>query len=402
MYAVRHTVYGFELPFQPGWLSAFDALSFDVGTFLFPSWSCVGGLRTRITFNGLWPLLLMVSVTLVLLARATIRKGSVRGALLQSLRAAIVISFCVLPSVTRSLFLAFMCESYKVDDDAMVSKSYLTASLDVECNRGQHTSIVVIAGLFIVVWPVAMPLLYAVLLRHCRHSISKHQPSELSRAIRFLWSDCLRRHSNAGLGVHSLTRPPRLDVLLADKDSYFWYELVVLVQKLLLTNVLLFLNFGSGGSNKLLRLFAGCLIALLSLTLQFITHPFRKHTDDAFNCVAQMMLVLFFLIGIVIKLCDSEGPDAIYSLLDAKVENSCSTLVGIDSMWAASIIMICVGLAVVLVPFGMLLRQLTLSQAVPILRDASTMEPPILLLGPAERYHLFLCAASEPLHPSRV
>ena len=176
----------------------------------------------------------------------------------------------------------------------------------------------------------------------------------------------------------------------------------MLVQKLLLTNVLLFLNFGSGGSNKLLRLFAGCLIALLSLTLQFITHPFRKHTDDAFNCVAQMMLVLFFLIGIVIKLCDSEGPDAIYSLLDAKVENSCSTLVGIDSVWAASIIMICVGLAVVLVPFGMLLRQLTLSQAVPILRDASTMEPPILLLGPAERYHLFLCAASEPLHPSCV
>ena len=84
VYAVRHTVYGFELPFQPGWLSAFDALSFDFGTFLFPSWSCVGGLTTRITFNGLWPLLLMVSVTLVLLARATIRKGSVRGALLLS------------------------------------------------------------------------------------------------------------------------------------------------------------------------------------------------------------------------------------------------------------------------------------------------------------------------------
>ena len=42
------------------WLSVLTALSFDVGSFIFPDWKCVGGLTTRLAFNGLWPLVLML------------------------------------------------------------------------------------------------------------------------------------------------------------------------------------------------------------------------------------------------------------------------------------------------------------------------------------------------------
>jgi len=49
-----------------------------------------------------------------------------------------------------------------------------------------------------------------------------------------------------------------------------------------------------------------------------------------------------------------------------------------------------VGLLVVLVPLGMFAQKLAFSQAIPILRDAQTMEPPVLLLGSEKRYHLFL------------
>ena len=53
-----------------------------------------------------------------------------------------------------------------------------------------------------------MPLLYAlrVLLYRCRRSIQNHQPSPLSRAIRFLWSDY--------------------------EDGYYWYEMIALTKKL--------------------------------------------------------------------------------------------------------------------------------------------------------------------------
>ena len=188
------------------WLSVLTALSFDIGSFIFPDWKCIGGLTMRLAFNGLWPLVLMLAVALALAARKALRKGLIKAVALHSLEAAIFISFCVLPSVTRSLFLAFQCESFGFDDATSETKSYLTASLDIECTGPAHQPIIALAAGFIVVWPLAMPLLYAILLYCCRGPIQHHQPSPLSRAIRFLWSDY--------------------------EDGYYWYEMVLLTKKL--------------------------------------------------------------------------------------------------------------------------------------------------------------------------
>ena len=50
------------------WLSVLTALSFDIGSFIFPDWKCIGGLTTRLACNGLWPLVLMLAVALALAA----------------------------------------------------------------------------------------------------------------------------------------------------------------------------------------------------------------------------------------------------------------------------------------------------------------------------------------------
>ena len=189
------------------WMSVLEPLNFDVGNFIFPDWKCVGGLTTRLAFSGLWPLVLMLAVALALAAREVARKGSIKVVALRSLEVVVFISFCVLPSVTRSLFLAFQCQTFGFDDFTSETKSYLTASLDIECTgTGAHQPIIALAGGFIVFWPLAMPLLYALLLYRCRRSIQNHQPSPLSRAIRFLWSDY--------------------------EDDYYWYEMVALTKKL--------------------------------------------------------------------------------------------------------------------------------------------------------------------------
>ena len=148
-----------------------------------------------------------------------------------------------------------------------------------------------------------------------------------------------------------------------------------LLRSQVLTNFVLFINFGS--DDQLLRLLVGLLIALLDLTLQHQAQPFRKRSDDALSCVVQLMLVLFFVLGIVLKLCDTDG--------------FCSSVVGIDSAYTASVLMICVGLIGVLVPIGMVVHQLFFARPAAILRDARTMEPPKLLLSEGDRYHLFLC-----------
>ena len=148
----------------------------------------------------------------------------------------------------------------------------------------------------------------------------------------------------------------------------------------MLTNFVLFINFG--GDDQLLRLLVGLLIAFFSLTLQQQTQPFRKRSDDALSSVVELMLVLFFILGIVLKLCDTA--------------EACSSVVGLDSAYTASVLMICMALIGVLIPIEMSLHQLFFARSVPILRDAHTMEPPELLLGEDERYHLFLC----PSHPN--
>jgi len=167
--------------------------------------------------------------------------------------------------------------------------------------------------------------------------------------------------------------------------------MVELNTKLWLTNGLLFVNFDSGGNNKLLRLFIGLLISLGALTAQLMLRPFRKKTDDAIASVVRLMVVLFFVLGIMIKLCDKEGASAIHNLLDAKVDDSCYHLVGvIAGAMTVQFCMLIAALLVVLVPVSMLVRQLFFSKAVPILRLASTGEPPVVLLRKGERYHMFL------------
>ena len=105
MWLVRESVYGFTLPSGlSDWLSVLEPLGFDLGSFIFPDWKCVGGLTTRLAFNGLWPLVLMLVVALALTAREAAREGSIKNVALRSLEAAVFISFCALPSVTRSLF----------------------------------------------------------------------------------------------------------------------------------------------------------------------------------------------------------------------------------------------------------------------------------------------------------
>ena len=160
----------------------------------------------------------------------------------------------------------------------------------------------------------------------------------------------------------------------------------------MLTNALLFVNILDSGSNKLLRLFVGLLISVFGMMAQLTLWPFRKPTDNAIASMVRLMIVLFFILGIMVKLCDTEGPNAIYNVLDSKIKHDefCFMVLGVPSAYGVAGLMVFVGLLAIAVPLGMLIRELAFSQALPILRDARTMEPPVLLLGAGKRYHLFL------------
>ena len=168
--------------------------------------------------------------------------------------------------------------------------------------------------------------------------------------------------------------------------------MIELTKKLVLTNIAILINFGEGGRDKLLRLVAGMLIAMIGLTVQFIAQPYHHDTDDALSCVSQLMLITFFLFGMLLKLCDNEGPDSLQSLIGAgsDADNSCSLLVGLDSTYTVAVLMLCMGSTVIGFVLVLILIQVFFSRSVPYLRVASTNEPPELHLGVGHRYHLFL------------
>jgi hypothetical protein len=390
VFAVRYSVYGFSFsgPQQlmdklSGPLSKVDAVfNVDLGLILFPSWTCLrtlpllegrpgAALLLRIAFTAQWPLVLVLvgavahsfntlvqQLALALCCRKATPCRALGHAMRSSLQAAIFVTFCMLPSVTRSLFLAFECERFGYDDAArdQETQSYLMSSFDVLCGEpfpSPHWEVIITAGIFILIWPVFLPFTYGLLLWKCRKAIRNHQPTALSRSVRFLWSEY--------------------------RDKCFYWELVVLLKKLALTNLLLFVgapDFGSGRS-RFLRLVIGLMISIFSLTLQLIAQPFRKQTDNALQCVSELALIVFFITGILLKLCDID-------------DDSCSVLVGLADPFVVSIIMFFSGTVMLLVPLGMLVQQLSWSRKTPILRIATTKEPPVLLFGPGERYHLFL------------
>ena len=122
------------------------------------------------------------------------------------------------------------------------------------------------------------------------------------------------------------------------------------------------------GSTKLVRLFVAFLVSLIGLTLTLFAQPFKRNSDDLLNVVAQLILVIFFVTGILIKLCDEDATNLI--------DNSCNNLVGFGSDYHVTLVMLCASFVVVLLPFGMFARQLVVAQSVPIMQLASSKEPP--------------------------
>lgn len=358
VWGVREDIYGFQMPDElSSWVSFTSGFKFDVGGFLFPSWTCLGDLGIRLAVNGLWPFCVIFMVIPALLIKGLIKKQPAIDAFLAGLKLAIFVSFCLLPNVSESLFLAFQCETYGMDDlngGSPPLRSFLTASLNVECGTPDHTRLIIIAAIFLSLWPLAMPIMYSVLLKMCSKAIINHHPTKLSRAVAFLWGEY--------------------------KDEYYWWEIVETYKKLILTNAVLFIDI-ENGSTKLLRLVVGLIVSLFGLVLQLSARPLKNLDDDAISCMVQIMLAFFFIAGIVIKLCEMES-------------GSCTAIMGIQSAYHVSIVMISVGFIVMLGPFVMLLRRVNDSMGTPTLRIKPGFtgggNPPILHLDKTQKYHLFL------------
>jgi hypothetical protein len=199
------------------WLDWLKVLSFDWSEFFVPGACLVGGFKSRILLRGIVPLFLMlvplvISVAPYLIlcwcARVGVRTDraqtpfgeGLKAAALRALPYVILISFCMVQSVSTGTFSAWDCVEFVLDSTTGAKQAFLREDLSVECKTDQHAQVQTIAVVFLVIWPVGMTLLYVLLLLTCRRAIEEKRPTPLARATfylhqeyssHFFWWECL-------------------------------------------------------------------------------------------------------------------------------------------------------------------------------------------------------------------
>jgi len=183
------------------WMEIMDAISFDFLGLTYPD-ACIGSMRDRLLLSALWPYIafLMIAVAIachaltewLLSGRAdNLRRDLVRATQSRLIYWAILVTYLVLPSVSRSIFKSRLCESYDIDAFTGERRSYLVADLDVLCSADddEYRSLDRYFWAFFVLWPVLVPLAFLALLLWIRNDVRAQRVGPVALACRFLWRD---------------------------------------------------------------------------------------------------------------------------------------------------------------------------------------------------------------------
>ena len=122
------------------------------------------------------------------------------------------------------------------------------------------------ASLAIICYSLGIPIAYACLLYKVRNELLNSTYSDLSAALTFL---------------HGPFKPP-----------YFWWEIVLVVQKLILVGLFVLEPFQPG---SFVQLMLGMSFSLIFFVVQIQVQPYRSKQDNLLGSVCSLSLFSFFL-----------------------------------------------------------------------------------------------------------
>ena len=194
-------------------LSAIDVVNFDLGSALAAGclWSSID-FHGRLLVSTIGPLVVVgfLAMTYLIAVRRNSSESAVEKVRHKHQTALLLLTFLVYSSVSSMVFQTFACE--RLDDGI----EYLRADYRIHCTDAKHKAFEVYAGFMVLVYPVGIPLLYAVLLFQ-RRDVLAHAGADKSEAqpIAGLWE---------------AYRPER-----------FYYEVIECGRRILLTGVVVFI-----------------------------------------------------------------------------------------------------------------------------------------------------------------
>eukprot|EP00964_Phaeocystis_antarctica_P025281 scaffold14193_cov85-Phaeocystis_antarctica.AAC.3 len=189
-----------------------------------------------------------------------------------------------------------------------------------------------------------MPLMYMLVLFPSREALRQGRTTRMVKATAFLHKEY--------------------------KPTFFWWEVVTLTQRLVLTGWVLLIPI----ENDAWRICLGLLTTIGYLSLIQFVQPYTRNGFNTLAIAAQASLVCIFLGGTFIKLFSGDGGDD-------SPEDSVFTIVCIMVAFNFSLLILYATLAA---------HQFSTSAVLPSVRLVATGQVPELKLEASHRYHLFL------------
>jgi len=193
----------------------------------------------------------------------------------------LVVTYAVLPSVSTTIFEAFPCDETDVG-------RYMIADYSIDCDESAYSSFAIYSGIFIMLYPVGIPLFYTVLLWRRKalimEDVKEREGSEELRGLEFLFENY--------------------------KPEYWYFEVVLTVLRLLLTGILGLIEPGSST-----QLSVGMLIAFTATLVMNTLHVYNSDSDNKLSVLSFIQIFLVMLAALVLKgeeMADGESFDKEY------------------------------------------------------------------------------------------
>ena len=247
--------------------------NFDLGWI--PSASCI----MDVDFHGeliaatVGPLILVALLGLTYIIALHRNRGSERalGAVRQKhANATVVIALLLYSMASSAVFRAFACDP--LDD----GKVYLRSDYRIECNSLKHKAFQIYAAFMLVVYPLGIPIMFALLLFRNRKAL-------VDTSLRNDTRDWFQQSTS------NLWKPY--------KPSAFYYEVVECSRRAMLTGVVVFI-YPSTAAQIAITLAIAFMFAFTSERLD----PYESHWDAWVSRIGHVMVVLTMYVALLARI----------------------------------------------------------------------------------------------------
>ena len=177
------------------------------------------------------------------------------------------VTFLFYSSVSSVVFQAFACES--LDD----GKRYLRADYTIDCDSTRHRAFQIYAGLMILVYPLGIPVCYALLLFSSRHVLGDEKDREESLVAR---------------STSDLWKP--------FKPERFYYEVIECGRRILLAGVVVFFY-----PNSAAQIAVALALAFVFIFVSEIMAPHQSQWDAWISRLGHAIVFLSMYMALLLK-----------------------------------------------------------------------------------------------------